>query len=122
MLYDSLLLVHILGACLTGIMAAYAGVIMWQNQDSSYRTASIILGALGGFEVITGTLLSVISSQITSISLCANIIIYVSVVLFFEALLFLKMRKVSVVFPLVVALSPIATGLTLLLATIAYGF
>ena len=122
MVYGVLLIVHIVGACVTGITAAYAGVIMWQKQDSSYRTTSIVLGALGGFEVLTGTLLSVISSQITSISLCANIIAYLSVVLFVEILLFLRMRKISMLFPIAAALSPIATGLTFLLASIVYGF
>jgi hypothetical protein len=122
MIYSSLLLIHILGACLTGIVAAFAGVIMWQRRDSSYRSTSIALGALGGFEVLTGTLLSVISSQITSISLCENIITYLFVVLFVEILLFMRMRKVSMLFPIIKALSPIATGLILLLAAIAYGF
>jgi hypothetical protein len=122
MIYSLALVVHILGACVTGVTAAYALIVMWQDQDTSYRRTAIVLGSLGGFEVATGTLLSVISSQITSISLCANIFIYLSVVFFFESLLLLKMNKVSMSFPIIRALSPIAASLSLLLTAIAYGF
>lgn len=122
MTYDILLAIHILGACATGVVASYAGIVMWQRREVSYRPTSIVLGVLGGFEVLTGTLLSVVSSQVTSISLCANIIAYLSVVFFVEALLFLKMKKISMSFPIATALSPIATSLSFLLAAIAYGF
>ena len=122
MVYGALLTIHIIGACITGIVAAYAGIIMWQRQETSYRGTAIILGVLGGFEVLTGTLLSVVSSEITSVSLCTNIIIYLSVVFFMESLLFMRMKKISILFPVAQALSPIAAGLALLLTAIAYGF
>jgi hypothetical protein len=122
MAYSVLLAIHLLGGALTGIIAAYAAIVMWQKEESSYRRTAIVLGFLGGFEVLTGVILSVVSSQVTSISLCTNIIIYLSIVLFMEVLFFLRMHTISMLFPITKALSPIATSLSFFLAAIAYGF
>ena len=122
MTYTFALTIHLIGACLTGIVASYAGIALWQKRDIAYRASAIILGALAGFEVLTGVALSVISPKITSISLCANIAVYLSVVFSVEALLFLRMKKISIVFPIMKVFSPIVTSLLFLLGAILYGF
>ena len=121
-MYTSLLAVHIVGASATGIIASYTGIAIWRRQERSYRRLALILASLAGFEILTGVVLSVVSSQITAISLCANIIAYLSVVFVVEALLYARMRKISLAFPIAWVSAPIASALSLLAAAAAFGF
>ena len=121
-MYTSLLAVHIVGASATGIVASYAGIAMWRHQERSYRRVALILASLAGFEVLTGTAFSVLSSQITAVSLCANIAIYLSVVFVVETLLYLRMKKISLAFPIVKVSAPIASALSLLAGAALLGF
>lgn len=122
MFYGTLLTVHIGVAVITGIAASYAGIMLWQNESASYHKTALVLGLLAGFEILSGTVLSIMSSTITALSLCSNIALYLSVVFIVETLLFLRMRKVSSGFPIMPVISPAMIGLTLFIATIAYGF
>ena len=122
MFYSILLSIHVGVAVITGIIASYAGVVLWQKDRASYRPSALILGALAGFEILSGTILSIASSKITALSLCSNIVLYLSVVFIVEALLFLRMKKVSVYFPITQIVSPALIGLVLFVGAIAYGF
>ncbi|MBI5470550.1 hypothetical protein HY968_04520 [Candidatus Kaiserbacteria bacterium] len=121
-MYELLLAIHIAGACITGLAASYAGIAMWQRQENTYRPLALILGVLAGFEILTGTALSVVSSQITAISLCGNIAIYLSVVFAVEALLYTRMKKISLTFPLAYVATTVASALSLLAGAAALGF
>ncbi len=121
MLYTLFLVLHLAGAGATGIAASYTGVVLWKREDASYRMCALILGILATFEILSGVALAVISFKITAPSLCANIILYLSIVAFIETLLFFRMKKISMSFPLTQILSPIAASLMLLIAAIAYG-
>ena len=120
-MYSILLVVHIAGACVTAIVGAYAVAMLWRREEGKYSLSASVLGAIAGFEVVTGTLLSVLSLQVTALSLCANIIAYLSIVLFLEAVLFVRMKKISIRFPAGVALSPIVASLLGMAGAIGYG-
>ena len=122
MFYTSLLTAHIAVACITGVAASYAGIVLWRRDETSYSPSAIVLAFLAGLEIISGTILSIASPKITAVSLCANIVVYLFVVFLVETLLFLRMKKISMAFPLVKTISPSIAGLLLLVGAIAYGF
>ena len=106
---------------MTGFAAVYAGVALWRSTSVLYRTCALTLSGLAAFEVLSGVLLAAASSTVSAASLCANIALYMSLVAVVEALLFIKMKKLSMSFPLTEALAPILGSLALMGVTIAYG-
>lgn len=122
MMYSALLAIHIVGACATGIVAASAGAALWRQYGADYRGHAIALGFLAGFEIFSGVALSVASIDVTALSLCKNLAIYLLIVCSVEALLCMRMRKIATVFPAQLAFSPVAASLVLMLAAISYGF
>lgn len=122
MISSFLLAVHLSGAAATGLVATYAVVAMVRGTSTTYRKTSLLLGALAGFEVLSGVALSISSSQITTLSICANVVMYLSVVFFVETLLFVQMKKETLVFPLRAAISPTLASLLLMFVAISYGF
>ena len=122
MLYEIILTIHLVGAALTGILASYAGVLLYQNRTSSYRSTSLSLGFLASFEILTGMALAVISTNISAPSLCANIGAYLLVVAVVEALIFTRMKKISMKFPFKEILTPIVASLSFFLAALVGGF
>jgi len=121
MIYSFLLVVHIGGGIVTGIAASYAGVVLWQRTSALYRACALILGALAAFEVFSGVVLAFISLKITAQSLCNNVALYLLIVFFVETLLFIRMRKVSISFPLAQTLIPVVASLALMVAAVSYG-
>jgi hypothetical protein len=122
MLYISVLVAHIAGACATGLAASFAGVVLFQRTSTLYRPSAFALGILAVFQILSGVVLSIVSIQISAQSLCANIAIYLSVLFCIEAMLFVRMKKASLPFPLVQILSPVVVSLACLGTAIAYGF
>jgi len=122
MSYNIILALHIAGACTAGIVALYTAFILGRGQQRVYRRSATTLGLLGGFQVVSGILLAFISPQITTLSLCDNIAMYLSAWFVLEALLFVRMKKVSVPFPLTPAFSPVIASLLLMVVALSYGF
>ncbi len=122
MTYAIFLVLHIVGACVTGLVALYAGAALWQGREAGYRGSATALGLLAGFEVLSGVMLSMLSVEVSALSLCANIALYLSVIALFEVLLFARIQKTSLAFPTRLALSPSVASLALLLVAISFGF
>lgn len=122
LVYNFLLMAHIGGGIATGVTAVYTGIILWRRTSSLYRTCALTLSGLAVFEVLSGVALAVVSLQITAQSLCTNIALYLSTVLFVETLLFFRMKKIEMPYPFAATLSPVAAGVSLLAAAIIYGF
>jgi len=122
MAYSILLSLHIVGALATGISAAYACVILWNGISDKFRFYAQVLGLLAGLEIVTGTALSVLSAQISAGTVCERVALYLAVVAIIEALLFARMRGLSITFPMPAVLTPSAAGLALLGAALAMGF
>lgn len=122
MAYSLILTVHIFGALLTGIVASYSGVVLWQRTNERYATCALTLGMLAAFEIFSGSVLSIVSSAVSAASLCANIALYLSLVTSLELLLFIRMKKTSIAFPLAQTLAPVVASLLLFLGAVFYGF
>jgi hypothetical protein len=120
--YETVLTVHIALGIATGLVASYAAVALWNHTARAYRATAIGLGFLAALEVLTGTSLSLISPSVTAISVCANILIYLSVVFFFETLLLLRMKAASQPLPIINTISPLASSLLVLLGAVTLGF
>ena len=116
------LTLHIAGAIVTLIIASYSTIVLWNTFHARYRACASILGALAGFEVITGVMLSIISPQITAFSLCKNIVLYLSLVVILEIILCIRMRKTLLTFPWARVLSPILTSLFAFGVALSFGF
>ena len=121
-MYSILLVVHIAGACVTALIGAYAVAMLWRREEGKYSLSASVLGAIAGLEVVTGTLLAVLSPKITALSLCANIVVYLSIVLFLEAALFVRMKKISIRFPAASVFSPIAASFLGMAGAVLHGF
>lgn len=121
-MYSSILVLHIIGACATGLVAAYTAIVLAKGEESHYTRLAQALGLLAGFETATGTLMSVLSPNITALSLCSNIAVYLGVVFALEAVLFWRMKKAALLFPIHLAFSPAAAGLLYMALAIAKGF
>src|SRR3989338_11169244 len=120
--YSIILAVHIAGACITALVGAYALAMLWRREEGKYSLSASVLGFVAGFEVVTGTLLSVLSLQVTALSLCANIAAYLAIVLFLEAALFVRMKKISIRFPAASVFSPIAASFLGMAGAVLHGF
>lgn len=122
MVYWWILVLHLIGASATAFVGAYALVVLWNHFEDTYRRIAIILGALAAFEILSGTLLSALSLTVSAVSVCERLALYLSLVTIIEALLFVRMKKLLLAFPLTVVLSPIAASLMALLSAVVYGF
>lgn len=119
--YDLFLIAHIVGALTTALAGLYALYILFTKVEGRYRTCAIALGGLAGFELFTGTALSVLSAQITAVAVCQSIVLYLALVAALEAALFIRMRKTSLRLPIGQVISPVATSLIALGTAVAYG-
>lgn len=122
MAYNFFIALHIVGACMTGVVALYTGFVLWRHVDEKYRPCAIALGSFVAFNILSGMVLSVLSENVTAVSVCRNLIAYLLVVFFMETLLFARMKKIPMLFPLRLVVSPIAMSLMLMTVAVSYGF
>ena len=121
MLYPLILLLHIGAACITIGLAAYAVYTLWQDRNTAYRSLALAIGAVAAFEVFTGTALAVLSPEISALYLSTHIVAYVGACLVIEAFLFVRMQRVTLVFPLKLAASPVLASLVFFVGAFAAG-
>ncbi len=119
-MYDVILTIHLAGAGVTAFIAAGAGAALWHRSATAYRPHAIVLGAIAGFEILTGIVLAIVSPEITALSLCTNIALYLGAIFALEALIFARLRESATAFPRL-ALSPIALSLVLFAGAIGVG-
>ena len=115
MAYGILLGFHIAGAVATLAVSIYAMSSVLSGSSSMYERVVIVLSTLAGFELITGVVLAAISREVTVISVCDNIGLYLMFVAGIETALFTRMKKLSLRFPVWETLSSIGGGVALLL-------
>lgn len=122
MLYQIIFVLHILGGLLTGVIGSYALVQLWNKTAENYRKSALMLGGVASFEILTGTILSVVSTQISAASLCGRIFLYLALVGIIESILFARMHKIALRIPVHQILSPFIASMTLYLAALGHGF
>ena len=122
MMYSIVLVLHLLTSTVTGLVIVYSLYALWSRADALYRLCALLLGAIAAFEVLSGTALAVLSPTLSASALSIHIFEYLSVCLVAEWLLFARMRKVSLVFPLAAAASPVVASVALFVVAISFGF
>jgi hypothetical protein len=75
-----LLLTHILGGILAGLVVFRSVYVLVKNQKETYKNLIRALSFLAAFEVLSGILLAYTSPSITAQSLCTNIFLYLSII------------------------------------------
>lgn len=122
MIYLLVLALHLGAAALTGVAIVYALQALVCNKSQSYRTAALSLGFIAAFEVLSGTVLAIVSPDLSASALSAHIVEYLGVCLVVESLIFVQMKKISFAFPLQLTLSPVLASCLLFVATLSLGF
>ncbi len=120
-MYSLLLMLHIAGACATILASVAAGVFMTTHASTRYRSIAIMLAWLATFEIMTGVMLAVFSPTVSAVSVCANIIVYLSVIAGIEFVLFRKMMHSSTRYPAIAAISPVGSALAILFGAVLLG-
>ncbi len=121
-MYTAVLVVHILGALVTGVVALAAIVALIARKREWYRTAAVALAFLAAFEVMTGTALAFLSIEVSVASVCANIAVYLALVACIESVMWMRMRRNTEAFPIAQTASPVGVSLGLLLLGLVLGF
>lgn len=122
MMYAIVLGLHLTAAAATGLTIAYALYALARRMDAAYRLSALLLGSVAAFEVLSGTALAVLSPSLSAVALSAHIFEYLGVCLVVEAVLFIRMQKVSLVFPMRLVVSPVLASVALFVAAIHGGF
>lgn len=122
MLYALIVVLHVVGALVTALVGARSLFVVWFSKHALYRSSSLSLGALAVFEVLTGTLLSVLSSSISAAYICERVAIYLALVALIECLLFERMKRNAIAFPFVQIGAPVMLSLGFLASAAAAGF
>jgi hypothetical protein len=122
MIYGALLGIHLFGAALTGLAIVYALIVMARGQTTHYRNVALFLGGLSAFEIATGTTLAILSSQVTAVSLCHNIALYLTACFVTEALLYVRVQQSKGIFPTLMSATPTLATLCFFMAAISFGF
>jgi hypothetical protein len=120
-MYESAIVLHLVGASATACVGAFALVALWNHFDDRYSFVANVLGALAGFEILTGTMLAVLSPQVSASSLCSRVFLYLFLVVIIETLLFARMRKISMASPMTTVFAPVIAGFATFLSAMVYG-
>ena len=107
MVYTGLLVLHIAAAIATIGLIANALYIVLRGREAWYRFSALALAGVAAFEIISGTALTLLSPELTAASLTFHIVAYLGICAGVEALLFIKMKKISLPFPLAATASPV---------------
>jgi hypothetical protein len=121
-MYSAILVAHITGAVVTAVVAFFALLAMMMRNEHVYRRAAVMLASLAAFEVVSGTVLAVMSASVSVASICGNIGLYVAAVAALEAVLFMRMKKTTQKFPSMQAVATMGTSLAFLALAAAFGF
>jgi hypothetical protein len=92
MTYGIVLLIHILLAVTAGALILYILAAVSLNHSSSYTFLAKILAAATSAQIVSGTVLAVMSPTLTAASLSAHIFLFLSICGAVEGLLMYKMR------------------------------
>lgn len=120
-MYASVLFLHILAACATVAAGVWALYVVAVSQESWYRRTALAIGCIAAFEVFSGTVLAVLSPELSAAALSLHIAVYLGVCAALEALLFVRMKNISPVFPVAAVVSPVFASVCLFVAVASYG-
>jgi len=118
MTYGFILATHIFAAVATAAVVLAALYAVTKNKHTTYQPFALAIGFLAAFQISSGTVLAFLSPELSAAALALHIVAYLSVCGAVEALLFVKMKKLFLTFPLTLATSPILASLTLWISSV----
>ncbi|HYF13087.1 MAG TPA: hypothetical protein VD928_02210 [Candidatus Paceibacterota bacterium] len=122
MFYALILASHISVAVITGIVILFALYAIARGKSHVYRNTALTLALVAALQVISGTLLALLSPDVTAASLSAHIAVYLGVCVIVEALLFIRMRNISLNFPVGLSVFPVMLSVIVFITAIVRGF
>lgn len=122
MIYTAVLSLHIAGAIATAIVGFWALYAVWYMTSGSYRQLALSLGVLAAFETASGTLLSILSAEITAAHVCQQVILYLSLVGIVECLLFARLKRDAAAMPIIQIAGPVSASVGMLFLALVRGF
>lgn len=120
-MYTGILALHVLATIATVGALGYALYSLHRKIETAYRKAALAIGSIAAFEVVSGTLLAVLSTTVTAAGLVIHIAAYLGFCLAVEALLFNRIRKTSVSFPVGAVTVPVLASLSFFVAALQSG-
>ncbi len=115
-----LLVIHILGAIILGVIVILAWINLFKSTSDTYISSARHIGIGAGFELITGALLAVhIQSYSGLLQYCSKLFIYLGIILFTEIVLLYRMKNHEMTnFRTRIAFSMLAAGIIINIAAI----
>ena len=113
------LFLHLAVALLTGCIIACSLSALILKTEGWYRNLALSLGIVASLQILSGTLLALLSPSLSAASLSLHIGEYLGICLVMETLLFIHMRKISLPFPTLASASPVFVSLLLFSAALA---
>ena len=90
-----ILLIHLLGALITGILIFLGVGSILKNETEKFSFYSKSIGLIGGFDLISGSVLTIASSHQSAFIFCTRIALYVGIIAVTESVFYFKMRGIS---------------------------
>jgi len=122
MTYALVLALHLTAAAVTGVVLLSTLFVLWRHNSTLYRLCALVLGSVAAFEILSGTVLAIVSPQLSAAGLSVHIAEYLGVCAIAEAMLFARMHRASLAFPLAAAASPVIASILLFAAALSLGF
>jgi glucose uptake protein GlcU len=94
MLYSIALASHLFAAAVTGVVILFASFAMVRSKREWYRSSALSLGVVAAFEVVSGVVLTVLSTTFTAQDLSSHMALYLGVCLAVETFLYIRTQEV----------------------------
>lgn len=113
------LILHLAGAAVIAGLIIKTLVVLVQSRVSAYGGTAKAIALITAWQLITGSLLTIVKLQETSLLVfCARIGVYLAVVVAMEMLLLAKMRQAQLPFPKSFVNASVSAGLVAVVVTI----
>lgn len=107
----ALVYMHIVGAGVVGLALIYTLFLLTKKYQKHYKSTAITLSALTSFQLITGSVMSLLHPM-TIQRFCVNISIYLAIIVVAEYCLLIQSKKTNYNFPLIPVVSLFLFGIT----------
>ncbi len=122
MAYGITLLLHIALAMFTGALVLYILSAISLKHQSSYSLLAQLLAAVMGMQIVSGTVLAILSPTLTAAALSFHVIVYLSICSAVECLLLVKMGKEHQLFPAFRVAAPACLSVFMFGLVVVLGF
>ena len=89
------LLIHLIGAIATFLFIFLGAMSLFKNQTEKFSFYAKSIGILGGYDLISGSILTIVSSNQSALVFCGRIAFYISLIAVTEMVFYFKMKGIS---------------------------